>query len=222
MHVTIRHTNLTYTTYFGVSDWEMVSGGEAVDLHFHPDTGINGRQRVSGKVVSAVSESSYDRHDAYETVGDLAVSDKRLVVALSENYPWIEAAVDDLRDEDLEGRIHVVDYDDEIHDLEDFLSVENDPLSVPIDAPGWERLEEGNRHSTVSVFIGGFAREDEDEEVLVWEGISENGDQWHWDARGVTDDRFCVEHLSDKVEAEYFEDGKQAREHVMAIVQREG
>ncbi|WP_135666829.1 hypothetical protein [Halorhabdus rudnickae] len=126
MYVTIQEPDAKSIDYFGVSDWELAGDKDAVDLHFHRDSGVNGRQCVPGRVVSSVSESVYNTQGAYETIGDRAVAgDGVVVVALTDQYPWVEKAVHKLQDDELDGieGLHVVEAGDDVDDLEEALDL---------------------------------------------------------------------------------------------------
>lgn len=113
MYIQIKHEDRSETHLFGVCDWEYVQGGEAIGFNHHSDAGTIGMQTEEGRIVRAVSESSYDVVGAYETIGNVAIQDRaKVVVALTDRYPWVEDAVHRLQhEEDFDGDLEVIERD---------------------------------------------------------------------------------------------------------------
>ncbi|MFD1643556.1 MULTISPECIES: hypothetical protein [Haloferacaceae] len=87
---------------FGANDFQ-AEGEGSIRLWFGTDSAIDGEKRhkdISGYVISAVDEASYNYQGAYETIGDIGVSEEtELLVVSSPKYPQISKAAHTLKNE---------------------------------------------------------------------------------------------------------------------------
>jgi hypothetical protein len=80
MMVEVENPDGSTTVWFGVSDFDAAANGQ-IRLWFHRDVDAGNSQfrDIEGAVTRAVSEAGYDEEGAYETIGDLAISDETSV-----------------------------------------------------------------------------------------------------------------------------------------------
>lgn len=112
MHLQLEHEDGSRTAYFGICDFQ--TEGEQTRIAFHQDVSLEGDEcyrSEDGEVVSAVSESGYNKEGAYETIGDLAIDDDvDVVVAVTDNYPWVAEAARRLKqEEDFDGEFELIE-----------------------------------------------------------------------------------------------------------------
>jgi hypothetical protein len=112
MHALIDHADGSSTAYFGLSDFQQNS--ENLTLWFHPEVEADDRKvETTGTVASAISETGFDAQGAFETIGDLAIQDDtEVVVGVTDRHSDVEAAIEELRnDDDFDGDLTVLDAD---------------------------------------------------------------------------------------------------------------
>ena len=88
MHLLIEHLDGSRTEYFGVSDYDAELGDNDNQIHlwYHRDVSAGDKRdrTVQGTVKKAVDEMGYNEQGAYETIGDLTVTDGTKVVVQRE------------------------------------------------------------------------------------------------------------------------------------------
>jgi hypothetical protein len=102
MLVEIDHPDESTTAFFGVSDFVSTEdNGIVLWFHEQPPAADKRKRNEDGKVDRAVSEMSYNKQGALETIAGLALEeDTKVVIVPSENYPWVERAAIELTEED--------------------------------------------------------------------------------------------------------------------------